>query len=146
MESCTALLSQPRLQQFAQGLFAYFAAGGHRQRIHQLDTFRIFELGDSQLFEEGNKIPNTGVRARLGYDEGAGALAQALVGIAHDRYSPDHRMLEKQILNFRGTDVLAAANDDVLAPANDSEVPGLIHCSQVATVNEALTIESPRSV
>lgn len=60
---------------------------------------------------------------RLEHDEGAGALAEALVGHRHDRYVADGGVLVENLLDLHHRHLLAAPVDDILDPPGDVQVP-----------------------
>src|SRR6266851_3780053 len=79
--------------------------------------------------------------ARLRYDKGAAAFAQAGVGITDNRDRGDGRMLVEKIFDLHYRNVLAAPDQNVLHPTRDANVAFVIHAGEIARVEPALRIE-----
>ena len=77
--------------------------------------------------------------------EGAGALAEALIGHRDDRHLLDtRRVAVQQLLDLGDRHLLAAAVDDVLDAPGDAQVAGGVDRREVAGAVPAVGRESPR--
>ena len=98
------------------------------------EAFRYIDLGDSLIQQE---LPNLVERQRLIIDEPhecAGPLTESRIWHRHDRHCRDARMLKQQSFDLGDRNVLAAANDDVFASTGDTDIPVIVHPSQVTGI------------
>ena len=72
------------------------------------------------------------------HDEGAGALAEALVGHGHDRHLGDRGVGVEQLLDLGHRHLLAAAVDDVLDAPGDPQLPVAVERGEVAAAIPAV--------
>ena len=71
------------------------------------------------------------------FDEGAGALAPAVVRHRHHGAQAHRRMAIQRLLDLDGRDVLAARDDDVLGPVLQLHIAVRVHHPQVARMEPA---------
>ena len=115
-----------------QSEFLDLAAWRARQVGQDFQPFGDVLDGDLLLFQEGDHLIE-GQRCVLAQtDEGAGAFAEARIGIADNGGGLDGGMLEQQALDLDYGDVLTAANDDVLGAPDDADISVGIHPGDVA--------------
>src|SRR5581483_9250250 len=106
-----------------------------RQRVRpQPPRGRHLEVGEVP----GGEVPQLGDRDRAaGVDDHGGGhdLAEVGLGPAADGHLPDGGVLEQDVLDVGGGDVLAAADDEVLQPAGDEQIAVGVDVADVAGVD-----------
>ena len=96
--------------------------------------------------EEGAQRRDVRARLAVGHDHRAGALAGARVGQADDGDVGDVGMLDEQVLDLLGRDILAVADDDVLGAAGDDQIVAVDPAAEIAHAEEAVAVETPASL
>src|SRR5439155_155821 len=117
-------------------------SGRRRKRADQLEPLGELPPRELARLEEAHQL---GERRRIalvgGHDEGARALAEPRVRHGHDRHALDLRVLDEEVLDLPGAELLAGADDDVLHAPGDGEVALGVEDAQVPGAEEAALVE-----
>ena len=119
----------------AQLRLEHLADAGHRHRIDRDDLHRhrgaLRRAGAHPILQ----LARLHGRARLELDVADRQLAGIGVGLADHRGEADGRMLEQDLLDRRGIDVVAAADHQVLGAAGDPEEAVGIEPAEIAGID-----------
>src|SRR5262249_13814775 len=115
-----------------------------RQPLDELQAFRPLVPGDVAARQVGPNAIQADKALASGYDEGAAALTEPLVGHSHDGDSANTGVRHEQEFDLLRADLFAAAVDQVLDPAGMAVAEGAADrhgLHQVAGLVEAVRAE-----
>ena len=112
-----------------------------RESLPDNHLLRRFECGDPLVLQETAQARDVGPRLIRGHDHGTRTLPGAGIRQTDDGDLRDTRMVDEDVLDFFGRDVLAVSDDDVLDPSGDDEVVVIDPAGEIAGAEIPVVVE-----